>query len=266
MTTRFRLLALATVVALFSVQCTQPEGDKTDFPTSIEQNFKAGKFTHSSGYLNYQECTTAATAAGKTPLVIVLHGQYANGSDNRSQLRQDAMIRIWHHFASNNIKALIVAPQCPSDRTWNELSKAVDGATMTELVKALVDKLKEERKGLDTERIYILGYSDSHKPAGAGGVWRLVAQHTETFAAAIAVAADPDDDISAKSIAKTPMLVVKGETDAYAVALALDSFADAVHDEGGIFVEKFLSVGTRSEVCREAFSTESLDWLLQFKK
>ena len=266
MTTRFRLLALATLVAMVSVQCTQPEEEKIPYPTSIEQNFKAGKITHNGSYLNFQECTTAPTTAGKTPLVIVLHGQYANGSDNRSQLRQDAMIRIWHHFESNKIKALLIAPQCPSDRTWNEVAKDVEGATMTELVKAMVDKFKDERNGLDTERIYIVGYSDSHKPAGAGGVWRLVSQYTDTFASAIAVAADPDDDVSAESIAKTPMLVIKGKTDAYAVALALDSFADAVHDEGGVFVEQFLSVGTRSEVCREAFSAEALNWLLQFKK
>ena len=265
MTTRFRLLALATIVALFSVQCTQPEEKQSKYPTSIEQNFKAGKITHNGGYLNYQECTTAPMDAGKAPLIIILHGQYANGSDNRSQLRQDAMIRIWHYFSSRSIKALLVAPQCPSSRSWDEQLQS-DRASMPELVKALVEDFKANRNGLDTERIYIVGYSDSHKPAGAGGVWRLVSEYTDTFAAAIAVAGDPDEGVSAESVAKTPLLVIKGKTAAYAVALALDSFADAVHDEGGIFVEKFLSVGTRSEVCREAFSAETLNWLLQFKK
>ena len=112
MNTKFRLLAIALVVAIFSVQCTHNDSDIPKIPTTIEQNFKAGSSTHEGITLQYQESAIASSKAGKSALVVVLHGQYANGSDNKSQLRQDAMIRVWHHLSSNKIKSIMLAPQC----------------------------------------------------------------------------------------------------------------------------------------------------------
>ena len=78
------------------------------------------------------------------------------------------------------------------------------------------------------------------------------------------MAADPDNTISALNVAKTPVLSVKGITDIHAVALTLDSFGDQVRDAGGTLREDIVEERTREAVCREAFSKERLDWLMQF--
>lgn len=266
MNTKLRLLALALIVAIFSVQCSQDNTDTPELPTTIDDYFKAGSHTLNGETLNYQECAIQNSDKGKYPLIVVLHGQYSNGSDNLSQIHQDAVIRIWHYFSSKNIKATIIAPQCPTGRAWDENPAEMNKASMSVRLKAMIDDYINKKPNADVSRIYIMGYSDSSQPAGAGGVWRMLSDYTDTFASGIVVAADPDDSIVAKNIARTPLLSIKGVTDVYAVSATLDSFGDEVRDAGGILREEVLNIRSREELCREAFSAEHIDWVLQFTK
>ena len=111
-----------------------------------------------------------------------------------------------------------------------------------------------------------MGYSDAYKPAGGGGVWRMLNDYPDMFASAMIVAADPDDTISPSKIAKTPVMLVKGESDIYAVSMALDTFADLVHEAGGLLQEEIIQIGSREDLCREAFTSERLDWVMQYKR
>ena len=94
----------------------------------------------------------------------------------------------------------------------------------------------------------------------------MLSEYPDMFAAGMVVAADPDDTISASKIAKTPILLVKSESDIYAVSTMLDSFADWVRDTGGVLREDIIRAVSRDELCREAFSTERLDWVMQYSK
>lgn len=264
MKTKLHLFALALIVAIFSVQCSNT--DTPELPSSVDDYFKASSHTFEGEKLNYQECAITNANNGKYPLVVVLHGQYASGSDNLSQIHQDAVIRIWHYFSSNNIKASIIVPQCPAGRKWDENPAEMNKATMSERLKALIDDYISKKPYVDVSRIYIMGYSDSSQPAGAGGVWRMLSDYTDLFASGISVAADPDESIVAKNIARTAVLSIKGETDVYAVSVTLDTFADEVREAGGTIREEVLNIRSREELCREAFKTDYLDWALQFTK
>lgn len=263
MKNRFKLFALVIAVATLSLQCSTDKSEAPPMPTTIDQHFKAGTFNYQSRTLNYRECHLQQSQPGNAALVVVLHGQYANGSDNESQLHQDAMIKIWHNLNTSKTKAIMLAPQCPTGYEWDENPQEFSRLTMVELLKAMIDNYVQRQPNIDISRIYVLGYSDAYKPSGAGGVWRALNEYPELFAAGMAVAADPDEAISPSKIAKTPMMLVKNESDVYAVSMAIDSFADMVHDAGGVFVEEIVEVGSREELCREAFTTERLDWVMQ---
>ena len=168
MKTKLHLFALALIVAIFSVQCSQDNTDTPELPTTIDDYFKAGSHTLNGETLNYQECAIQNSDKGKYPLIVVLHGQYANGSDNLSQIHQDAVIRIWHYFSSKNIKATIIAPQCPTGRAWDENPAEMNKASMSVRLKAMIDDYINKKPNADVSRIYIMGYSDSSQPAGAG--------------------------------------------------------------------------------------------------
>jgi hypothetical protein len=188
----FRLFALMVAVATMSLQCTK-ENDAPTIPTTIDNYFKAGSFSIDGRTLNYQESTFQDSQPGKAALVVVLHGQYANGSNNESQLHQDAMIKIWHYLSTSGMKAVMLAPQCPTGYEWDENPDTMSRMTMSELLKAMLDKYLDKQTHIDTSRIYILGYSDAYKPAGGGGVWRMLNDYTDMFAGAMVVAADPDE-------------------------------------------------------------------------
>lgn len=266
MNTKFRFSVLALVVAIFSVQCSPNSTDTPQIPTTVEQHFKAGTHSFEGVTLPYQETTIQTSQTGKHALVVVLHGQYANGSDNKSQINQDAMIRIWHYLSTNNVKAVMLAPQCSVDHAWDERKQNSADVTMSECLRSLIDSFINKKPNIDASRIYIVGYSDGNEPAGGGGVWRMLSDYSDLFAGGMSVAADPDNTISALNVAKTPVLSVKGITDIHAVALTLDSFGDQVRDAGGTLREDIVEERTREAVCREAFSKERLDWLMQFSK
>ena len=265
MRTNFRLFALIVAVATLSLQCTR-ENDVPSIPTTIDDHFKAGTFAYEGRTLNYRECQFNSSEPGDAALVVVLHGQYANGSDNESQLHQDAMIKIWHYISTSGMKAVMLAPQCPTGYEWDENPNKLSRATMSEILKAMIDDYLKKHIYVDSSRVYILGYSDAYKPAGGGGVWRMLNDYTDMFAGAMIVAADPDESISPSKIASTPVLLVKGESDVYAVSMALESFADMVHDAGGALREEIIEIGSREDLCREAFTEERLDWVMQYTK
>lgn len=269
MTPKIRPLFIALALSLLFVQCTNDKDNTPNYPTSIDPYFNAGEFAYDGVTLKYQESTVRGITNENPPLVVVLHGQNSVGSDNLKHIRHDAMIRIWHHFSSKQIGAVLLAPQCSSRRAWNEISDDVEGATMAEIVKAFVDNYVANHSSIDASRIYILGYADNALPAGAGGVWRLLSDYSDTFAAGMAVSAEPDDTISAANVAKTPALLVKGEVRVGTedgVMLLTDTFGDMVRDAGGVFKEVTLQVRSREEICRDAFSAENLDWVLQYRK
>lgn len=266
MNTKIRLTTIALMVALFSVQCTKENSYTPEFPSSIDQHFEAGSYTHDGITLQYQESVIASSSTGKSALVVALHGQYASGSDNKSQLRQDAMIRIWHYLSSNNVKSIMLAPQCPINYDWDENPNDLSRASMAECLKALIDEHLVTNPSIDSSRIYIVGYSDANEPAGAGGVWRMLSEYTDLFAAGMCVAADPDDSILVENIAKTPLLAVRGVSDVHAIEPMLTTFADCVREAGGTLREDVVLATSRGDLCREAFSKERLDWVMQFTK
>lgn len=263
---RIRPLFIALALSLLFVQCTKDDNGTPNYPTSIDSYFKAGAFTHDGVTLKYQESTIRGITNENPPLVVVLHGQYSSGSDNLAQIRHDAMIRIWYHFSSKQIGAVLLAPQCSSRRAWDETTEEVKGTTMADMVKALVDNYLINHPTIDSSRIYIVGYADNALPSGGGGVWRLLSDYSDTFAAGMAVSAEPDDTIVAQNVAKTPALLVKGEVNDDALMPLVDTFGDIVRDAGGIFKEVVVRVKSLEEISKDAFSAENLDWLLQYSR
>ena len=92
----------------------------------------------------------------------------------------------------------------------------------------------------------------------------MLSDYTDLFAAGMVVAADPDEEIVAANIAKTPLLVVNGASDVHAVGVELATFIDEVKEAGGEIREVVMNIRSREELCRDAFSTEHLSWVLQF--
>jgi predicted peptidase len=153
-------------------------------------------------------------SAEKVPLVMYLHGSGGLGNDNLKQLSLGNRFgtRVWL-LPENQARfpCYVVAPQ--TDRGWirydfsqqpaKELPGLGDGA---QLALQIIELLCREFN-VDERRIYIAGNS-----MGGAGVWNLLANRSNVFAAAvICCGAESPDDGSASSA--TPLWNFHGDAD-----------------------------------------------------
>jgi predicted peptidase len=169
---------------------------------------------HKSDWVMPYRLFRPETTGGKMPLVMYLHGSGGLGDDNVKQLTLGNRFgtRVW--LLPENQKQFpcyIVAPQ--TDRGWirydfsqepaKELPGFGDGAR---LALQIVDGLRHEF-AIDDRRIYVAGNS-----MGGAGVWNVLANRENFFAAAVITAGGVSPDDGTGSVA-TPLWDFHGESD-----------------------------------------------------
>lgn len=118
------------------------------------------------------------------PVMLFLHGR---GESDGPLSR----VALWgpprRVAAGEQMKYLIVSPQCPKESRWTDDDQQ----------KRLLELLEHVRKSfnVDTDRIYLTGLS-----MGGFGTWRLAADHPEMFAAAAPVCGAGDPANAAKLV------------------------------------------------------------------
>jgi predicted peptidase len=153
-------------------------------------------------------------AQGKIPLVMYLHGSGGLGDDNLKQLSLGNRFgtRVW--LLPENQKRFpcyVLAPQ--TDRGWIRYDFSQQPATQlpgfgdgARLALEIVDGLCHEFP-IDRRRIYVAGNS-----MGGAGVWNVLANHPNFFAAAVITGGSLSPDDGTGSVA-TPLWVFHGESD-----------------------------------------------------
>ncbi|NML37291.1 alpha/beta fold hydrolase [Chitinophaga sp. G-6-1-13] len=144
------------------------------------------------------------------PLVLVLHGSGAVGTDNNSQL--GLLAKLWAQpRIRRNYPAFVVAPQFP-ERSSNYVMDSSRHTLVSEpgpntnTVLALVDSLKKVLP-VDGRRIYVIGFS-----MGASSVINSIGLRPDLFAAGVAISGVPDFD-HLPALEATPLWVVHGNAD-----------------------------------------------------
>lgn len=107
------------------------------------------------------------------PLILFLHGSGERGSNNESQLNNDAngAMRLLDDDNLALQPVFMVAPQCPTNGWWS-------GATLETAI-SLVDQMAAQYH-VDPDRIYLTGLS-----MGGMGAWSGVTAHPDRFAAVV---------------------------------------------------------------------------------
>jgi predicted peptidase len=143
--------------------------------------FEAHVFRSASGAIPYRLFRpTGEDASRRYPLVLFLHGIEALGSDNSRQISglDHAGSHLWTSPAAQ--PCFVVAPQCPAGHFWvNPFTRGPSGSLRR--VMALVEELQRQLP-IDADRIYVAGQS-----MGAFGVWALIENWPDRFAAAVPV-------------------------------------------------------------------------------
>ena len=176
--------------------------------------FSPMKYSNGKGdTLYYRFLSPDYNPIRKYPLVIFLHGSGERGNDNLAQLKWGVS-----NFATdNNLKmyhSFVIAPQCPANKTWNDLKydriseiKFNDTASgVNDLLIGLINKAIKDYP-IDTNRIYITGLS-----MGGFGTYDLIMRYPNMFAAAAPVCGGGDTS-KANIIKHIPIWIFHGAED-----------------------------------------------------
>ena len=195
----------------------------------------------------------------KYPLVLWLHGAGGAGSDNLRQIQEDQILgtHVWTSPENQErFGAFVVAPQ--SMGTWTASGRTPLSQEML-MVLGIVDSLQSEFS-IDPARLYVAGQS-----AGAFGVWNLIGNRPQLFAAAIAVCGGGNPSLATR-FAEMPIWVFHGDRDGTVPVDESRRMVEALRKSGGKpRYAEYRSVG--HDVWKLAFADPDLpEWLFSQHK
>jgi predicted peptidase len=145
------------------------------------------------------------------PLLLVLHGSDAIGTDNHAQL--GAFAKSWAEPAiAKRFAAYVVVPQAPSRTAVyfdarDGLRATRPGASLAAVL-ALVDDLVARLPQVDRSRVYVVGFS-----MGASAALDAMVLRPGLFAGAVAVAGVSPERERAASVVHVPVMLIHGTRD-----------------------------------------------------
>jgi predicted peptidase len=146
-------------------------------------------------------------------MLLFLHGAGERGSDNQSQLGNDALGFIGPATQAEN-PTIVVFPQCPPDMQWVDAAWA-DGSyalARTPISQPMAAALRllallQAKFPVDPHRLLVTGLS-----MGGFGAWDIVARHPTMFAGALALCGGGDPS-AAPAIRDVPVWAFHGDQD-----------------------------------------------------
>ena len=235
--------------------CTSCSKDD-DTAEEIEQASEALTFTYEQSIfmntdLPYRKAIICPTQGEKPALVLYLHGGTSKGADNIAPINETGVSSISNYLMSNHINSVFIVPQCATNNSW--------GGMINTVLKALIDDYIT--KGIvDDKRIYIFGGS-----MGGTGIWSMLSEYPNLFAAAMPVAGNPSG-CNAANVAKTPVLTVMGTDDQIMDIDKVSFFINQIANLGGNYRMEIENKWTHETTCTESYTAERLDWIFEYYK
>jgi predicted peptidase len=146
------------------------------------------------------------------PIILYLHGSGDRGDNIKKLCAHGLPKRL---CAGLKMHAIVAAPQCKDNFTWN-----------SEELNVLLDLL-EQKFAVDPDRVYVVGES-----MGGYGAWRLAQFAPERLAALIPLCGGGDVG-QAKKLSEVPIWAFHGEKDRVVPLEESQRMVDAVADAGG---------------------------------
>ncbi len=240
---KYFLLLLTILVCPYSISRSQTT--LTSFERK-EPNMDGRVVRYLMATIKGESCNPAA-------LVIYLHGGSGRGEDNQAQMRGHGIGAIYHFLVSNDINALMIVPQCPSECSWSG-NESADDMPFTPFVKRLIDHYTTQT-GIDTTRIYLLGAS-----MGGAGVWHMLNDYPGTFAAALA-ASGGARGCDRDALLDTPVYSTYGTEEGDRKINAMLSLAEWLNEHGGEARFEALEGLRHSQATQAAFTDNRLQWV-----
>lgn len=160
-------------------------------------------------------------AAQAYPLILFLHGSGERGSNNESQLNNNAngAMRLLDDGNLALQPVFMVAPQCPSNGWWS-------GGTLETAI-SLIDQMAAQYH-IDPDRIYLTGLS-----MGGMGAWSGATAHPDRFAAVVPMSGSGSTAASTvQSVHSIPFWFFHAANDGTVAVAGSDDIVEALRKAG----------------------------------
>lgn len=167
------------------------------------------------------------------PLVITLHGDGCNGTDNLKQLTC-IVPSINTEAFRRDYPCFVLSPQCPPATYWvnkrqyagNSYHQSVQPTSATRLLLELLPSILQQYP-IDGKRIYVIGYS-----SGGVGVWEMITRRPTLFAAAVPISGRGDPRTVSR-ITHMPIWIFHGAKDHNVGVSCAREMVQAITAHGG---------------------------------
>lgn len=260
----YLLISLFYLLSLTSV-----EAKEKDKPTLFSREYRSKGDTLRYRVL-YPEGYNKDDKKTKYPLIVFLHAEGENGSDNQSQLKYGSSLFLnpeMRHF----YPAIVLFPQCPIGDQWANFS--VDEATgkysvtadpeqtKTSIVLSRMIEHYAKKSIVDNSKIYLVGIS-----SGAMGVLDLAARDPKAYSAVVSIGGAVHSE-RMKPLKKLPIRLYHGASDStVSVSYSRDAYYEL--KANGSKVAEIIEYSDKGHACwREAMSSNDfLKWMFAQKK
>lgn len=212
--------------------------------------FSKETFANDVMTLPYRKATIPGLG-DKASLVIYLHGGSSKGNDNETQMQEPGINSITSWLSANNRKAIMLVPQCPTDKAW--LGSIQD--VLVALLKTYID-----RGVVDVDKVYIFGGS-----MGGTGTWGMLSNHSDLFAAAMPVAGNPTG-LDAEAISRVTIYTVMGTADKIMKISNVETFLAEMDEYDAEYKFDIEDGWTHEDVCKKSYTNERLAWVFKHTK
>jgi predicted peptidase len=194
-----------------------------------QSRFEARSFRSQSGIILPYRIATPSPSSPR-PLVLVLHGSGAIGSDNRRQLGPFAAA--WVQLQDDPRSAPIILVPQVSERSaeymlCDGLPCASRPGRSLEALLQLMDSFATS-DAVDRRRIYVVGFS-----MGGSAALQLALARPQLIAGMVVFAPVPPPKDRASELARLPLLVVHGSSDTENPFNAMRDWMDHLKASGG---------------------------------
>lgn len=217
---------------------------------SQDVEFSKETFVNEVMTLPYRKATIPGYG-DKTSLVIYLHGGSSKGNDNELQIQEPGVKTIASWLSANNRKAIMLVPQCPTDKAWLGPTQDV----LASLLHAYID-----RGVVDADRVYIFGGS-----MGGTGTWGMLSNYADLFASAMPVAGNPSG-LNAQATSQVPIYTVMGTADRIMKISNVTTFLAEMDNYDAEYKFDIEEGWTHEDVCKQSYTNERLAWVFKHTK
>ena len=252
-------LILMCIAALFGCnRMTFPwsVNSQAGYTAPINGVYEARQLKTSGGTLPYRVAhINPDSLPDKPTLVLYLHSANGRGSDNIAQLqRRKAIDSIYNYMVAHRMNVTFLVPQCPADHNWPGNR---DLPSYLEPVKTLLTLYADST---DQQHTYLFGAS-----MGGSGVWRLLNECPNTFAAAF-VASGMYRNIIPQMAAKTPLYVTVGGAEDDRPKEDCQKVTESIRAAGGEVRFDILPGLNHPQTCEQSFTAERIAWVFGHRR